>query len=172
MRYYVANDGSKSGIFFDDDQLPANCTEVLTQPENTDYCLCGDGDWIRGKKATLRKLAGFKDSILEAGYIYQGYTYQLREMDKNNLVLAVQAIQNNDPLPTNGKWRTKDNIYIDFTDAELMEFAGAALGYFVDVLQAWSAHKDALNAIVATEDKTVNELCSEYDITVGWPVNE
>lgn len=93
-------------------------------------------------------------------------------MDKNNLALALQATQSGETSPTNGVWRTVDNVNVEFSDVELVEFATAALKYLVKVLQVWADHKDAIAAIVPTEDKTIDQQCAEYDITVGWPVDE
>lgn len=127
--------------------------------------------WCRGVQATLWELQNLKDSKLAAGYLSGGHYYQIRDMDMVNLVTVVVAISQGITNPHGGIWRTVDNQNIAFTDLEIKALAVSAITYKEQLLRAWSAHKDAIAAIVASHPVAfdADEAAEDYDITAGWP---
>lgn len=139
-----------------------------------------DGIWTRGVSGTLYAIGEKKQVILDAGYVYDGHVYQIRDIDISNFQSVMLAFALGETNPHNGSWRDAANSNVTLTDTKMRALALGAITYHRDILRSWSAHKDAIAEIVSSANAAhpsdpaqaqfaATEAAETYNIDANWP---
>lgn len=103
-------------------------------------------------------------SKVSGGFTFEGNLYQIRDIDRINMVSVMADFNGGATNAHGGFWRTMDNQMIAMTDAKVQEFILAAKAYVASLFQSNWTHADAINAL------TDISAVEAYDVTTGWAV--
>jgi hypothetical protein len=116
-----------------------NASNYVYQGWNTDFA--------RGRKRTV--ISTDRDIKVNAGVSWGGYEFATDETSRSNLASAVGVVTTGGELPATFTWRTKDNINVPMTAAQLIEFNQAVAAHVnACYVESW-ARKSALDNLPA-----------------------
>lgn len=99
---------------------------------------------------------------IKTGMVFEGNTYQIRDMDRQNMNDVYTKLADGQSNPHGGVWRDMSNTFRVMNDAKVKEFIDAVFAYRLSLLQALWTHKDNIRGMTRSEDVI------DYDITADW----